>query len=477
MYKLPLIISLLLILPGQIVLAKSDVGNNDIYHVRVNEQLSRLQVQACFNNSVPEFLEAGTDIAPDLIIKEELEPYQLTLKNSWLRVNNLSHQGCVDYSVDLKHFHRKMMQSRFEFDIGHAIGLKAGDWLWLPDNGERLITIRFNLPWGVKVTTPWPMLERNVNITEYEIDPLKDMIKSWIHIGYFEQQDLKIDGTRIRLAILGGVNDSEREKLVEWITYGVKSMFALYGKYPLTDQQVVIFAIGPSTYAVPWGEIKRHGGNAAHLYVDQTRSIGNLIKDWTLIHELCHMIHPFINLKGRWLSEGIATYYQNVIQARVGTLSEVKAWKKLHEGFQRGINKTEPGINLIEVSSKMRKNRNYMRVYWSGVALALKADWILRKSGQGSLDEIFLELQDCCLDQYQTWTPEEFIARLDELSGTRHFSGLYNTYAYSDQFPDLEMVYHSLGLTVNGDELTLDDNAIDSSIRKSIMQNNSPVNY
>ena len=127
------------------------------------------------------------------------------------------------------------------------------------------------------------------------------------------------------------------------------------------------------------------------------------------------------------------------------------------------------GKKLISVSANMRSNRNYMRVYWSGVALALKADWILRNTGRGSLDEVLKAFGQCCLDDHRTWTPEQFVGKLDELSDSNIFSTLYREYAYSDRFPDLRDVYQSLGLEARGNRLAFSEDAEGAPIRKLIM--------
>jgi len=126
---------------------------------------------------------------------------------------------------------------------------------------------------------------------------------------------------------------------------------------------------------------------------------------------------------------------------------------------------------LIDVSSNMRENRRYMRVYWSGVALALKADWILRINNNGSLDSVLKQFQECCLHPNRTWTAGEFINKLDELSGSNIFTELYNEYAFSDKFPDLDDVYDSLGLINNKDKLILSRNTEAINLRKAIMEN------
>lgn len=48
-----------------------------------------------------------------------------------------------------------------------------------------------------------------------------------------------------------------------------------------------------------------------------------LSRDWTATHELSHMLLPYVASRDRWLSESLASYYQNVLRARDGRLAPV----------------------------------------------------------------------------------------------------------------------------------------------------------
>ncbi len=77
-----------------------------------------------------------------------------------------------------------------------------------------------------------------------------------------------------------------------------------------------------------------------------------------LVHELSHLLHPVIDGYDRWLSEGIASYYQNVLRARAGLRSAQWSWDALHAGFERGIRSTQRGRSLAEVSESMMRDHD-----------------------------------------------------------------------------------------------------------------------
>jgi predicted metalloprotease with PDZ domain len=115
----------------------------------------------------------------------------------------------------------------------------------------------------------------------------------------------------------------------------------------------------------------------------------------------------------------------------------------------------------------MRRDAAFMRVYWSGAAIALLADLKLRRRGQ-SLDQALSDLQRCCLQSNRKWAAKEIMDKLDELTGTRIFSDLYTRYVHADAFPDLTAAYRHLGLLTKNDTFRLDDSAPLAHVRNAI---------
>jgi len=154
-------------------------------------------------------------------------------------------------------------------------------------------------------------------------------------------------------------------------------------------------------------------------------------------------------------------------------LTEQTAWQKLHEGFQRGIQGTPANKTLQEVSSSMRKTRSYMRVYWSGAAISLLADYKLRQQSNNkqSLDTAMKDFIDCCLEFNRKWTSYEIMHKLDSLTKTEIFSKLNNQYLHSTEFPNLTRAYNDLGIYVSNNEVQLNSHARHAYIREAIMKN------
>jgi hypothetical protein len=219
-----------------------------------------------------------------------------------------------------------------------------------------------------------------------------------------------------------------------------------------------------------FGQSVRGQGNALELLIDPSRPASEFNDDWMAVHELSHLMHPYLGDRGSWLAEGLATYYQNVLRARAGLLTPAQAWDRLHEGFQRGA-KAGGDEPLEDVARNMHRTHAFQRVYWAGAAYWLTVDRDLRRASSGALnlETVLSRFRDCCLPAYRQWKPEDFVARLDALADVTTFSSRYREFAAMRQFPDWEAVYRDLGIRDGGEHLAFDGDARDAAIREGIM--------
>jgi predicted metalloprotease with PDZ domain len=204
------------------------------------------------------------------------------------------------------------------------------------------------------------------------------------------------------------------------------------------------------------------------FFVDETRSLAQFKDDWTATHEFSHLLLPYVSSRDRWLSEGMASYYQNVLRARNGNLTERDAWQKLHNGFQRG----EQGTRDRTLADAVRSGRGAtMRIYWTGAALMLMADTRLRalSDGRQSLDTALAGLQECCLQTSHSWRAREVLSQLDQLTGTSVFMDLYREHVFDDEFPDVTPTYRELGLEFRFNRVRLVQDAPLVDVREAIM--------
>jgi hypothetical protein len=193
-----------------------------------------------------------------------------------------------------------------------------------------------------------------------------------------------------------------------------------------------------SDSAVHFGRVVRDGGETVELLVDPRGSEGRFLSDWTATHEFTHLMLPYVTRSQRWVSEGFAQYYQNVLLARAGHHTAEEAWEKIASGLEQGRD-SSPRLSPNEASRDGIRNSR-MKIYWSGAALAMIADIELRHRSGGalSLDVVLDRLEACCLPSRRTWRGRELFERLDALIEADLFVSLYDRYADTAGFPDYE---------------------------------------
>lgn len=277
-------------------------------------------------------------------------------------------------------------------------------------------------------------------------------------------------GGVLRLAILHGPDAEQRTKLRDWLAHVSRAVLSAYGRLPLPDVQVLMIPrMSQRAKAVMFGQSIRGQGNALELLVDPAQPESEFDDDWIAVHELSHLMHPYLGDRGAWLAEGLATYYQNILRARSGLLTPAQAWDRLREGFTDKTGKQYPDT-LEQAAASMHRTHGFQRIYWSGAAYWLTVDRDLRRDSGGKLSmEVALSrFRDCCLPAYRDWRPEAFVAKLDELTGTTTFTQHYREFSQMRQFPDWRKVYSELGIRDAGEHLQFDNAAVDARWREAI---------
>jgi hypothetical protein len=270
---------------------------------------------------------------------------------------------------------------------------------------------------------------------------------------------------------------AERRIAHRWLEQVTDALLTVYGELPEDDFGITIKHSTNRSSPVPWGHVERGDPANILLVINPAFGYDELISDWTAFHELSHLLLPYRGYGDIWLSEGLATYYQNIIQARSGLLDETWMWRKIAAGFERGLNDQQwRQLNLTEVSDNLGETRQYMRVHWSGVLFWLSADVALREQHGNSLDELLQQLNDCCAGR--TMSAEAIVEKLDELANTELFVTLFREYRLSHSIPDYKPALAHLGIEQRklSNAITLSDNAPGSQIRKQIYHGSGAAN-
>lgn len=426
----------------------------DHYEVRVDKDLSAVEVTACFAGQPPRRLYRDRKAA-EFTEWLRLDGKDIQDTNRRIALGKLPNNACAAWRVNLDKA-TAAGDNRSVLRIGEAV-LSDGDiWFWR-DNEKRAIEVRVHLPADMQLSAPWPELASSDGTKRYQPTATPASWFSRLVLGKFTTQKILLGDASIKMTLLGDFDDNNRTGLQQWISQPAMGVANVIGHFPQAQTQILVVGIGSRSSAVPFAHVLRGGGMAIELFVDETRSADEFQNDWTATHELSHILLPYVASQDRWLSEGLASYYQNVLRARDGRLSELQAWQKLNSGFQRGKDDVRRG--------------GTMDTYWRGAAILLQADSKLRalSDGRQSLDSALAGLHECCYDPGRRWLAWELLEQLDQLTGYDVFTELYAKHAWDRAFPDPQLTLQKLGVDSGSSGTTLNDDAPWSRIRQGIM--------
>lgn len=439
------------------------------YVVNVDYSLNTMWVEARFNRPVVSVTARSRDAGKFLTdVRSCDDNQQIRLRN---RRMMLPEHGidCLYYTVDLKRAAKENRSSKL-LSKGNIIASPAY-WMWRPEltNGTQ-IEVEFRLPENVRVSVPWQQATNSDS--RYRLGASPESAYAPAVFGNFDYRLVEVPGAVLRVSLLNGSNKMDNDAIIDWIQATATDVSLAYGHFPNPSPQVVVVAVGDerknSRSAVPFGRVIRDGGESVELFVDQTQPLDALLADWTATHEFSHLMLPYIDSGQRWISEGFAQYYQNVLLTRSGAYDELYAWQKLYEGYERG-RQSRPELSPNEAAARGIRS-SLMKVYWSGAALALMADVTLREqsAGEESLDTVMAKFQACCLPSDHVWSGKELFTKFDEFTTTPVFMPLYQRYADTAGFPDPLPVFTRLGMVMDDGKVRMKRNGELSAIRQSI---------
>ena len=435
------------------------------YRVKLASDPQRFVVDACFPDGPPERLRSGSRDAAEHLIGARYGTTPVRVRGRTMQLPRDAEEGCLQYEVDLDSA-RAASGRRAEISRRvEAILFKAQDWLWQPRGP---IEVEFDLPQGQNVSVPWPSAGGE---HRFRVDaPMSDW-SNLMALGEFSVERVPVGDRHLRMAILSGPSSAQvdRSELKGWVRANAEAVAQIYGRFPLPETQVLIVPISTGG-AVPWAQVHRGGATSVHFFINERRTHDEFMEDWTAAHEFSHTLHPYLSGGGRWVSEGLASYYQNVARARAGLITEEDGWRKLEAGFERG-RKAATRTPLGRAIRSGRERRNYMRIYWSGAALAFRGDVELRRrsGGEKSLDTALQAFADCCLPANRAWGAREFLGRLDELTGETVFVPLFDEIESAPGFPDVNEAYASAGIRFSGTRPSFSRDGEASELRQAIM--------
>ena len=118
------------------------------------------------------------------------------------------------------------------------------------------------------------------------------------------------------------VDEQKAAEIIEWIEATASYVALVYGRFPNPKARIIVIPTTENSWgndsAVIFGRVTRRRGETVELFINPDRPIEEYYADWTATHEFSHLMLPLLKKRHRWISEGFASYYQNVLMLRAG---------------------------------------------------------------------------------------------------------------------------------------------------------------
>ena len=466
---------LLALMPGPALAALTQTHG---YHIEIDENFSTMEVEACFDGASPRQLRTGAGNAREWLhqvrITVDGEEQMLRPGRGGIRIPERPDDDCLRYRVDLGHASRSG-NIGVAARTGASLVFSPRTWFWRPRGAGSYTRYRlhFEIAEGHDLSGPWPRDEEHEDEHVYltENDPL-----AWdasILVGEFERYQLQEGRLSLDVAIADGPGELPPAALLEdWLRRGLAAGREVLGEWPGERAQAVIVPVeGGEDRPLARARASRGGGPGLLLGVDAKHSDAAFLDDGLIVHEFVHLLHPPVHRNARWLTEGLATYYQYIGKARAGQLSEAEAWERFLDGLRRGYVERRQST-LHEISRELGRRGGAEYVYWAGAAIMLLADVELRQreDNPASLDRVLADWAACCRERHSRPQGRDSLEELDELAGGEAiFAPMYDEHVLAVGMPDVESVLEQLGIHRGEDRIELDDDAPLADIRRAIM--------
>ncbi len=276
-------------------------------------------------------------------------------------------------------------------------------------------------------------------------------VATFTTFGAREARDLSIPGASVRLVLLDGRLDLTADELARWVTTAARGVADFFQRPPASRTLVVL---GPLSgrHGIPFGKMLPATAPGVIVLLGEHTAPRELTEDWVLVHELFHAGTPSFVGEGKWYDEGLATYFEPLIRARLGWRSEAEVWREFVTNMPRGLEAmTRRGLE---------HPGRYPDMYWGGGLFCLLAD-VRARTLSGGLVGLEDGLRAVLAEggaASEVWS----LARVTEVTDRALYapilSELEAAHLTAGSPVDLPALFHSLGVTVDRKgELHFDD--------------------
>lgn len=419
-----------------------------------------IAVEATFTGVHTERLGIPKQAAPhvrDLKVRDGYGAYRTVERrdNEWFE-RSCNWRCTISYTVDLGELAAKCGDG---VDCARRVGPStlSPSLAWLVHPVPRTdvpVTVRVHAPDPAQFATGMAASEdgsstytfRSFDLDEGSFTAFGPMRRTTIEVPSKGDKKARLD-----VAVLGdvqyGMPDGE---LRSWVEEAANVTVPLFGRFPV-DRATLFVVPARGEDEVVFGKVLSLAGASIVLVVGDEMPASKRHRDWVLVHELFHLGFPTFRGEGRWLGEGLATYYEPILRARAGWMTEDEVFRQFARNMPRG---QAPSGSAAGLSAR----DDLDAIYWGGAMFCLAADVRIREEthGKRSLDDVIRAALDRGGDATHVWSLHDVVALGDRVTGTSVLSDMYERHAAHGERIDLSGLLDALGVGAPGREASDD---------------------
>ncbi len=361
------------------------------------------------------------------------------------------------YTVDLDALARSADDVDVARRFGRSLLAPASSFLLRPDPevDDEPITVHFDSP-GVesglkRAGDAYTVLSHELKVATYTT------------FGAREARDLKVEDATLRLVVLDGGLERSFDELATWVTQAEQGVADFFGRPP-APRTLVVLAPLPDRHGIPFGKMLPANAPGVIVLIGEHTRPQELTDDWVLVHELFHVGTPSFIGEGKWYDEGLATYFEPLIRARLGWYSEAGVWREFLTNMPRGLDAmTRRGLEHPE---------RYSDTYWGGGLFCLLADVEVNRNNRGifGLEDGVRSVFSAGGDASQVWPLERAFEVADKRFERPVLARLAEAHAQHGAPVDLPGLLRDLGVSLGpkGD-VRFDDEAQLAGYRRRLV--------
>ncbi|WP_342727653.1 hypothetical protein AAFG07_13245 [Bradyrhizobium sp. B097] len=274
--------------------------------------------------------------------------------------------------------------------------------------------------------------------------------------------DLDVAGATIHIGFAPGEMALPKEKIFDWIKASARAVSIYYGRFPVSSLRLLIVPVDGSRVrgGTTWG----YRGAAIRLPIGRDAGVGDLRRDWVIVHEMVHTALPDLNDRYAWLSEGLAVYVEPIARVQAGDLTAREIWLAMLRDMPKGLPQAgDEGLDNTDT---------WGRKYWGGAMFCLFADVEIRKrtGNKFGLQDAMRGVLAADGNHEKDWPIARVLSAADKAVGVDVLTRLHGEWGSKPVTPDLAALWRDLGVRLQGDSVEFDDRAPLADIRKAITE-------